>query len=852
MTCLTVVMAAPKLDQDRSEPTLLERRDRSVRQIPPGPEDERGLDEDSSDDNESPANDGSLHYDADAGSIIGVSIGENQDLMKSPVTPAAAKAQALESSVNYFAAENAADDDYADEPSQPTPKKSSLSPDGDKRRHEKRTSLVGSLWASSMEKSRQRSSSASLLLDGIRKILPSMPSITQPNHSTTGKAEQRENRPKTLGTAGPAGAREGSTAEGASRAATSEDKAEHESTGSGVIRRVASEQSLYIARVPSGASQFDDYNNFANVNEMVNSRFKAITDSFQDSSLRMPKMPNISRGDRSSVASASVSDATATKTPGTNVGWSRGEMLQSAQAGERKSSSASSSSRHPIIKEALSQISGDLIIMGGYRGSILREAHAPHRQLWVPVKVGLNLRKADLEVGLNREDELKMEESIIPDGTLSHIGPVDICRRLLKKCRRCPNVKSGKLRIHDYGYDWRLSPDLLTDRLISFVESLPCNHEETEAGRRGVWVIAHSLGGLIIRSAINKRPELFAGVVYAGTPQNCVNILGPLRNGDDVLFSSRVLTAQVNFTLRTSYALLPQNGRCFINKTTGEQYDLDFFDVKTWEEYRLSPCIKPAYHRQKVEKRLSILGTTPTESTSSRSAKASGLWFGSCSKEETLRPNSDTRSKREKLRDEAHVAKNETASSAAETAAAATAHKPEGPLSPSLADGQNRPHQQQQKTSIATQVTIPLDAATAYLTRTLASVLAFKKSLSHQAELQARNAYPPVSVLFAKNTPTVYGAFVDSREAIKFDDAFDDLAFAAGDGVVLASAAQLPPGYRCVRGGRIESERGHVGLLGDMEGVGKCLLAVVEARRRGVGTELHDPSVAIASHDEKH
>jgi hypothetical protein len=53
--------------------------------------------------------------------------------------------------------------------------------------------------------------------------------------------------------------------------------------------------------------------------------------------------------------------------------------------------------------------------------------------------------------------------------------------------------------------------------------------------------------------------------------------------------------------------------------------------------------------------------------------------------------------------------------------------------------------------------------------------------------------------------------------------------------VVLASAAQLPKGYRCVKGGRIETDRGHVGLLGDLEGVGRALEAIVEARAKGVG-----------------
>ena len=65
--------------------------------------------------------------------------------------------------------------------------------------------------------------------------------------------------------------------------------------------------------------------------------------------------------------------------------------------------------------------------------------------------------------------------------------------------------------------------------------------------------------------------------------------------------------------------------------------------------------------------------------------------------------------------------------------------------------------------------------------------------------------------------------------------AYDDLQFASGDGVCLAKAAMFPEGYRCAEGGRVKTERGHVGLLGDLEAVGRFLLAVVQERRQGVG-----------------
>lgn len=77
----------------------------------------------------------------------------------------------------------------------------------------------------------------------------------------------------------------------------------------------------------------------------------------------------------------------------------------------------------------------------------------------------------------------------------------------------------GKLRVWDYGYDWRLSPHLLSRKLIDFLRHLPSNQGLGDSQDRGATVIAHSLGGLITRHAVNQRPELFAGVVYAGTPQ---------------------------------------------------------------------------------------------------------------------------------------------------------------------------------------------------------------------------------------------------------------------------------------------------------------------------------------------
>jgi hypothetical protein len=79
------------------------------------------------------------------------------------------------------------------------------------------------------------------------------------------------------------------------------------------------------------------------------------------------------------------------------------------------------------LDRALESLTGDVVIMGGYRGSVLRSTRTK-RQVWVPVKLGLNIRKVNLEVGLEPEDEERMEETIYPSGMLQNIGPVDIVR----------------------------------------------------------------------------------------------------------------------------------------------------------------------------------------------------------------------------------------------------------------------------------------------------------------------------------------------------------------------------------------------------------------------------------------
>jgi hypothetical protein len=604
------------------------------------------------------------------------------------------------------------------------------------------------------------------------------------------------------------------------------------------LRRSNSEGSLLVYRSKSFASSLGDDSRFESVQEQVNSRLKAIRDSWQDANFKFPSptLPNFSFNNRDdrfksrspnpSTRPREIQDETTHKVS------LRPRIpalaLQGPSTKTKRSSNATTTDNepHPFFSKALQELEGDLVILGGYRGSVLRSADPPHRQLWVPIKAGLNLRKVDLEVPFDPAADERMEETIIPSGMLQAIGPVDISKRLFKRLRACDSAKTGQLRVHDYGYDWRLSPHHLSRRMITFLESLPCNQPGVPREKRGAIVIAHSLGGVIMRHAINKRPDLVAGVVYAGVPQQCINILGPFRNGDDVLFSSRILTAQVNFSIRTSFALLPLNGKCFFNKHTKEEYPVDFFDPKSWTECRLSPCLGPALPRPELPKdnNLSVSGLL--------NAMSQALPTFPSRKFSISKGSSGPSSSGEALKGAADVARN--AADKVNEAGAEGAG-----MGPQMAQGQSSSTSISSEPNPATAVTIPYDKAVEYLTRTLAEIKQFKQELDHIPAHTASNSYPPVALIYGKTTPTVYGAKVESREAIPRADCYDELAFASGDGVVLARAAMVPEGYSVVRGGVVSSDRGHITLLGDLEAVGRCLHAVMKARRNGIGMGDH-------------
>ncbi|SCU95892.1 LAFA_0G02982g1_1 [Lachancea sp. 'fantastica'] len=233
------------------------------------------------------------------------------------------------------------------------------------------------------------------------------------------------------------------------------------------------------------------------------------------------------------------------------------------------------------IESIWDELDGDIVFLGGYRGSILRDCNTK-RRIWLPIRAGFNIRKVDLLIGPEPDSEHKAQSKIYPDGMLTHLGPVDVCRKLIKRLRNNPNVN-----VEDFGYDWRFSLDIPAKDLAKRLTEIYDNQKI----KKGTFLVAHSMGGLVAHKVLQEHTHLIRGIIYVGSPSQCPNILGPMRFGDEVIFNKSILSAESTFFMRSSFYFLPFDGRCFANTDTLERYDLDFFDPKIWREYGLSPLV---------------------------------------------------------------------------------------------------------------------------------------------------------------------------------------------------------------------------------------------------------------------
>lgn len=471
--------------------------------------------------------------------------------------------------------------------------------------------------------------------------------------------------------------------------------------------------------------------------------------------------------------------------------------------------------------EIYDQLDGDVLVLGGYRGSILRDSHT-HQRAWIPViKAGLNIRKINLQIGPHEEDELNELNSrqvienhildpsdprypkVYPDGMLTHIGPVDISKKLIKRLNLNPRVHA-----RDWGYDWRLSPELTARQLHDEIEQIVENQKDGD--KKGVILIAHSMGGIVAHGAMVLNPKLVRGIIYAGTPMPCCNVLGPLRFSDSILLNKEILSNEVNFFIRSSFVFLPPSwggededgkngGMClFRDLETGKRIKVDFWDPWNWVEFNLNPLVSSV--RLKNDVKHGIIKVNEI-------------------KDLQLRQEIDQMLKKIKIDPETELIV-------------------------------------QDEISKLSHPTVSWIDSYTYLKRTLSKTKKFLKSFERDPSIK----YPPLAQVFSNSVPSIKYSLVNGLESIKRGEYYR-FFYGPGDGIVYSgwtfprdinrhrlSGEDKPyqdgvdpipdvPNWRAREYGygekyafdlcgRFKGTCGHIGLLADLKLVGQALKAI--------------------------
>ncbi|KAJ3414541.1 hypothetical protein HDV05_006455 [Chytridiales sp. JEL 0842] len=202
--------------------------------------------------------------------------------------------------------------------------------------------------------------------------------------------------------------------------------------------------------------------------------------------------------------------------------------------------------KHPFSG---SVFDGDIVFIPGFYGS-----HLHHRETgvkaWLPVEAVWNWVKTDLiQLPLSlvgKGGDTSGYDEFVPSSVMESLGPFNLCRNFIHEMKQLEACKEGKFRFHTFPYDWRRELQHSSEEFEKFIEAI-----YDKNGKKPVTVVAHSMGGLVTLGTVNRRPELFRGVIFEGTPFGGVPvILWALSRGAPLMVNPTLLGPALHFSCR--------------------------------------------------------------------------------------------------------------------------------------------------------------------------------------------------------------------------------------------------------------------------------------------------------------
>ncbi|BGP27438.1 YJR098C-like protein [Rhodotorula toruloides] len=597
------------------------------------------------------------------------------------------------------------------------------------------------------------------------------------------------------------------------------------------------------------------------------------------------------------------------------------------------------SSDPKLSSDPFDRLSGNVLMLGGYRGSVLRDAKTKKR-LWIPLKVGFGLRRADLGLGLEEEEEERAGETVVASSMLTQVGGmIDLGKKLKERLKQVSHYQRHHpppdpllhppVHFQTFGYDWRLSLQRSSAALLAHLERLKAESaargEGPDGQGLGATVVAHSMGGLVVLHAIARArdPSVVRGVVFAGTPwQGCVNTLGPFKLGGGIALNSKVGAPEIVFSWRAGFYFLPPpislsnpqpegnhdehpdscTGEAVTDEPesiplphdslvpavgstpsapnsasssrspsptgprpstdssspskratsipllsllhnsfespSGRPLALNLFSPQTWATHALSP----AAAGMDFENPSRPIRKVTSATTGAGAGGGGGLLAGGpgnlgesdAGATETVEAAEGVQNALEGVAERWGRGEDgqgeETSREGSEIGVGVGATEPTSEED-EMAQREEMARLEQQAKEVET--------VGRYLERTLQRAREFQEDLVNLYDPAKAHLYPPIAILTSRKTPTVRAVCATSEKHVAIEG-YQRLLWAQGDGIVLYESATRLPGDPDLAGrprtgqpetdkwmahlkGVVETSNGHVGMLGDLDGVRKCL-----------------------------
>lgn len=248
-----------------------------------------------------------------------------------------------------------------------------------------------------------------------------------------------------------------------------------------------------------------------------------------------------------------------------------------------------------------------LVFIPGLMGSMLKDSAG--RTRWLTAGEGLGLKTPDLGLPLNWNDGVQQRDDLAPAGI---VMDVSLIPGLIGQDVYAPwadfatNIKDRPL--HIFSYDWRRDNNESSARFEEYLDQL-----SREYGGKKIQVVAHSMGGMITLSVMNRRPELFDRVVFTGTPfRGGIGYLDNMYSGTPIGINNSLLGPEVLFSHASVYSFYPA-GQAFENTDivqdeTGAPLALNFYDPAVWQANGFGPFAPASTDwRGNAEERLKFL-----------------------------------------------------------------------------------------------------------------------------------------------------------------------------------------------------------------------------------------------------